>query len=296
MGCIEESSRCLQCSFTREHCICAGLETLRTAESSCTTFTPFRRVRFLPWMHYKERYRASNTGKLLCKLFAGSRIFVDGLEEDHVDFERWMEENSKSDTTLTVLLYPSVDAVDGTKLAKEGVPMLDVVGTKGGGLRTHSATPETADSSSDSEEGGGTDNSSSNAPRRALSSFENLDVVLLDGTWSQARKMRKRVEESGVVANMIPVKISPKELSRFSCRRQTQDDHISTLEAAAVLLQELGGSADAGRSVERMYAALQLLCSAMDRQSHKDTMPYVAPTKNRSARLPKNPHGVVVYG
>lgn len=264
-----QSGKCEFCSFTADNCICAKLAEM------ANHFQPSESpsVRFLCWMHYKERYRASNTGKLLLKLYPGSMILVDGVDADHKAFteiisqntaSRSMEDNIKP--VLTLLLYPSADAVDAKSL---------ILGSQ------DSAIPASL--------------------RRPLSSYSRVDVILLDGTWNQAGKMRKRVTDPSLGfgrENVLPVKISPTELSRFSCRRQSEPGHICTIEAAAVLLQEMDlVKAEKDPPAEGiLYKALALLCGAMDVQSNKLTMKYVAPTKNGKNRLPKNTYGETVFG
>merc|ERR1711933_211365 len=76
-----------------------------------------------------------------------------------------------------------------------------------------------------------------------------LSIVVLDGTWSEANRMRKRMPPQ-----LWPVKIQPAAVSNYQFRKQTQPDRICTLEAAAALLEEL----NVGRS-ERLYDALGIL-------------------------------------
>merc|ERR1712129_603753 len=83
------------------------------------------------------------------------------------------------------------------------------------------------------------------AVHKPLSYYKGIDIVILDGTWKHARKLRRNVRPESFgksdhkFDHLIPVKISPTELSRFTCRRQSQVGHISTIEAAAVLINDL---------------------------------------------------------
>ncbi|CAK0799284.1 unnamed protein product, partial [Prorocentrum cordatum] len=61
-------------------------------------------------------------------------------------------------------------------------------------------------------------------------------AVLVDGTWRQAQHMVHR----SALAAVRPVALSPRGHSQFHWRRQTQEGRISTVEAAALLLEELG--------------------------------------------------------
>lgn len=59
-------------------------------------------------------------------------------------------------------------------------------------------------------------------------------IIVLDGTWRQARRLNKKIPDD------IPrVKITPQTLSQFLCRRQTQADRVCTVEALALLMTEM---------------------------------------------------------
>ncbi len=107
---------------------------------------------------------------------------------------------------------------------------------------------------------------------KVTKNVKQLDIILLDGTWSQARKMVKRVfRDRDLHTKMIPVKISPQGLSQFCLRRQTQEDRISTVEAAGCLLEVLnvfeGPESKAEKEIcsarftrEYLNEALHVLC------------------------------------
>jgi DTW domain-containing protein YfiP len=60
-------------------------------------------------------------------------------------------------------------------------------------------------------------------------------IVVVDGTWRQARKLNKKIDPS------IPrVRITPTTLSKFLCRRQTRVDRVCTAEALSLLLEDMG--------------------------------------------------------
>ncbi|CAD7942224.1 unnamed protein product [Amoebophrya sp. A25] len=367
------------------------------------------RPRFLVWMHYKEQFRASNTGKILLQLFPGSQAFINGDPEETRRFKALLEEER---SRKAILLFPTEDACDAEDLAWSdiffGDDCSDVEDDHWG-----ETSSDTEASTEDTKIRGNGERAEKDHQK-----IEFLNIVLLDGTWNQARKMlktlfpRAKTKAKNVAANadkakmniartlthadassaddetnqpghaeekveqvveqavvegieqeqedeqqasgaidstwsaspslgdlLLPVKISPKELSRFGLRRQTQTDRICTLEAAIMLLQSVGGEQEEAEHEEKsgdgaapavkhdlhhdrnqsdpsgtgthtvtetpveqicsvLYDALALLCDAMERQSHKDTMPYVAPQKhhkNGNSRLPKNAHGRQIY-
>merc|ERR1711971_1216494 len=101
-----------------------------------------------------------------------------------------------------------------------------------------------------------------------------LLAVLVDGTWRQARRMHRSLD------TLPHVKLQPRQLSDFHWRRQTREDRISTVEAAALLLEALGESESGAPAV--LMKALLGLNSALVRQSHYDTMPAPVEQKERA--------------
>ena len=70
--------------------------------------------------------------------------------------------------------------------------------------------------------------------------------VLLDGTWSQARKM---FGKSPYLDHLPVLSLQPNQLSRYRLRRSTREDHLCTSEVAALCLA-LGGEPQAGEVLE----------------------------------------------
>ena len=79
---------------------------------------------------------------------------------------------------------------------------------------------------------------------------EHLSVrplfVLLDATWSEARKMFRK---SPYLAHLPVLSLQPEQLSRYRLRRSTRDDHFCTSEVAALCL-ELAGEVHAAQTLE----------------------------------------------
>ena len=70
--------------------------------------------------------------------------------------------------------------------------------------------------------------------------------VLLDATWSEARKMFRK----SPYLNHLPVlSLQPEQLSRYRLRRSTRDEHLCTSEVAALCLA-LGGEPQAAEVLE----------------------------------------------
>lgn len=68
--------------------------------------------------------------------------------------------------------------------------------------------------------------------------------VLLDGTWSEARKMFHK----SPYLNRLPVlSLQPEQLSNYRLRRSKRDDHLCTSEVAALCLSMAGDAAASDR-------------------------------------------------
>jgi len=75
-------------------------------------------------------------------------------------------------------------------------------------------------------------------------------LVVLDGSWQQARRMRQRLG----VLRCLPIFSLPAPHARLRMRRPTRADGMSTLEAVARALAALEGD-EAARSLEALYEA-----------------------------------------
>lgn len=70
--------------------------------------------------------------------------------------------------------------------------------------------------------------------------------VLLDATWSEARKMFRK---SPYLDRLPVLSLQPEQLSRYRLRRSTRDDHFCTAEVAALCLA-LAGEHHAAQTLE----------------------------------------------
>lgn len=241
---LQQQGKCGRCALQSAYCICERLARLAAEVASLGIG---QRVRFVVWMHVRERFRASNTGKLLEHILPNSEVLIHDVPADE---QRFQDLVSQAAPGAAFVLFPSEDAVSATEILSDA------------GLSTNVESDELGRCRGE-------------AGQVAL-------AVLVDGTWRQARRMHKQLEA-------LPRAIlSPKALSEFHWRRQTQADRISTVEAAALLLEDLGEPPQASAALRH---ALAELCGALDRQSHFDTMmsgPLPPPKPLQpSHRLPK---------
>ena len=73
--------------------------------------------------------------------------------------------------------------------------------------------------------------------------------VLLDATWSEARKMFRK---SPYLDRFPVLSLQPEQMSRYQLRRSTRTDHFCTAEVAALCL-ELGGDNRAAQTLEAYF-------------------------------------------
>lgn len=209
------------------------------------------RVQFVIWMHLRERRRASNTGKLLEQLLPGSLVLIQDVP---ADMERFHNIVGASQGRLCVL-FPSSDALSASDFLNQ----------------TSAAELDTT-----------------NAGKTSLGS-KPLVAVVLDGTWRQAIRMHKQMEELPCIT------LTPRGRSEFHWRRQSQEGRISTVEAGALLLEDL----QEPTASAVLHKALAELMDALERQCHYDTFangpPPPEPSANKKAaakrRLPKRAPG-----
>ncbi|AZF04043.1 tRNA-uridine aminocarboxypropyltransferase [Pseudomonas sp. R5-89-07] len=77
------------------------------------------------------------------------------------------------------------------------------------------------------------------APERVVSVVNTEEgkrplFILLDGTWSEARKMFRK---SPYLEHLPVLSLAPEQLSRYKLRRSKRDDHFCTAEVAALCLE-----------------------------------------------------------
>jgi len=121
-------------------------------------------------------------------------------------------------------------------------------------------------------------------------------MVLIDGTWRQARHMVRQPEFQGLTR----IALADCGRSEFHWRRQSQEGRISTVEAGAYLLEEYlalqprsaaGDPGAEGCAPIALRQALAALNTALEQQSHCDALqepiPDVKGERSEGNRLPK---------
>jgi DTW domain-containing protein YfiP len=78
-------------------------------------------------------------------------------------------------------------------------------------------------------------------------------LVVLDGTWSQAKKLLTSNPRLGALPKLS---FQPAEPGRYRIRKEPTDQHLSTIEATAAVLGALEGDVDAYRALLQPFDAM----------------------------------------
>eukprot|EP00934_Nitzschia_sp_Nitz4_P008194 Nitzschia sp. Nitz4//scaffold134_size62860//25295//26263//NITZ4_006324-RA/size62860-processed-gene-0.29-mRNA-1//1//CDS//3329535484//8184//frame0 len=238
---ILQLSRCERCWHDKEtHCICNNLYPISSS------YPVLPRVKFLLLIHHKEYYSAGNSGKLLLSILppGQTEIFIFGKNGD---MKRLQEEIAK-DPVHSMTLWPGENALSVESYLEQRNLSMDKIAM---------------DSSSDA------------LPRVGVGG-PWIRVVVLDGTYSNARTMHKSLKKQ--LGSVVPptVRLYPTEPSVFhraqksygassakGLQKQQEDGpdtlledgpvpvRTSTAEACGLLLLELGGDPGIQKEIVR---------------------------------------------
>lgn len=203
-------------------CICARLHPLNFTTD----------VHFDIFLHNKEWYNAGDDAKVLqCCAKEKTQSFVYGIKGDHVKLEQHLLAHHAN----TLLLYPSETAITSQEFVQRyfSAGSGNTTAAEDGKCSTNSTIATTSTSTS---------NTSNNR--------STLHILVLNGTWSQVKTMRRWVDKFIDTHKIyIPhVKLLPGSLQYWEQRgqqsvykrKQGNDTNVCTVEAVALLLRELG--------------------------------------------------------
>lgn len=202
-----------------QHCCCGALQV-------CTRPLP---VNILLYMHYNEFRKASNTLKILSRTLPLDccHTFLYGYSEHDQRLEQVLQASSHA-----FVLFPSEEAVGAEQVRA---------------LIAAAAEGKEEPREEEEQQEGGEEGEGQERERRKKKKREGLrngvSLVVLDGTWREARRMR----HSPVLAQVPEIQLAPSSVAHHESlfiARQKSDvvERISTLEAVALLFQELAGT------------------------------------------------------
>ena len=219
------TNRCGRCWHDKKsRCICSYIPLIHASK----VLLP---VKILVLMHYKEYFSAGNDAKLLLAMLPCTELFIFGKKGDWENFEA----EYILDSSHTVILWPSEDAMTVENF-------IDTCDWPWRDCRRH---PE--------------NNGTTTRTR------PTLRVVVLDGVYSQARTMFRTIQKRiRIPLCKNTVALHPKTLSVYHRAQKTYATssattvqkskdpnalHICTVEAVALLLQELGEGEETTRAL-----------------------------------------------
>ena len=218
----------------------------------CSRVRPLRLAHRL-WVisHAKEAMRTTSTGKLLLLSHPRASLLVSGLPQHDARIAEVAARDS------AVLMFPAEDALSPAQLlsAVGGGDGCCCCGGGGGG-------------------GGGTG-----------SADRTLDIILLDGTWGQARAMARDLPPMRKVAiDPISTRSIFGSLVRKQGEERRQAGRVSTLEAFAQLALALGAAPE---QVAALGEHLELFIRALPKKRGEE---WEQPEAELPERSRTNPH------
>jgi DTW domain-containing protein YfiP len=201
------SRRCPRCAFPPGSCLCAEIPRLAT------------RTRLLVVRHAQERARTTSTVRWAALALERCEVLDHALRGAPLDL-------SRIPSSGAVVLFPSAG----------GPPRGDARAARGAPDRPAPARPAPVRSAAARLD-----------PRSLLPDPLPHTLVVLDGSWGQARRMLQRIPP---LRTMPRLSLPVREGERL--RRPTVEGGMSTLEAIAAALELLGDTA-AARALEELH-------------------------------------------
>jgi len=244
---------CSRCWYQRAHCICSQCPSLeRTAHNDKKTtliVSPLRQEtlmstrigRIFLLVHHKEILLLVDTAKVLLAAFPYScRLVIAGIGPEYQhsmnELENVLDQSSRNDTPPVMVLFPSDDAKTITELQEaERAQALNF---------TNKASS-------------GTD-----LP---------VDLIVIDGTWEQARRMYKRYIEGSMTdteqhyRDLQHVQLSDEALSTL-----TKSSEDSSAETGAQWGRQLRRHPEMWREISTL-AATRMLLQDMSKKSYQES-------------------------
>lgn len=221
----EIGQRCWVCWLLHPQCIC-------TPPTPPTVLENFKH-RTIVWLHCKEFGRLSNTGGLITVAFPPpqSHVLVAGLQEDEKTFLAELER----DPEATFVLFPSDDALTAEEfmasVRDDAVPHAASPAEGAGGAAARDIDG-TAQLDQAQRPSGVAEEARADGSKRVYT------IILVDGTWQQARRLALKIPP-----HIKRVKLMPREsidpVYKSPMRSQATPDRVCSLSAYVLLLKEL---------------------------------------------------------
>lgn len=215
-----KSERCPHCRVPATHCLCAWRVQVPTPTRAGVCLL----------MADIEPLKPTNTGWLIADVvpdtfaFGWARTEVDPALPALLNDPQWQPYVVfPGEYAAPVRVVTQVgQSIEAQRFSRQAAPSVDAAPLGGGDPRSGGAWGQNA--------------------RRPL-------FVLLDATWSEARKMFRK---SPYLDHLPVLSLQSEQISRYRLRRSKRDDHFCTAEVAALCL-ELAGEAQAAAVLDAYF-------------------------------------------
>ncbi|OII77831.1 hypothetical protein cand_013470 [Cryptosporidium andersoni] len=225
-------AKCEKCFLIKKsYCICSELDCVRY---NLLNLEIYPIIEILMVMDHREIFKSSNTGKIINLIIPNCQTFIYGLKEDMLRLFDIIEKN-KNDM---LLLFPE-------RNSKTFLEVMDEIFYNRMNFNKFEGELEYKSISS-------------------LLKYSRIFIIILDGTWSQAKNMNKNIPR------YIPrVRITSKDISDFGpLRKQTKIGNISTIETVSLFLNDMKSFLlkfeDKSGNIENIDTISKLLLKCLD--------------------------------
>jgi DTW domain-containing protein YfiP len=215
---------CPTCWVSINKCMCTMFKPVSagsmTQPSPLVNNKPLR-TKILVNMHTKEFFRSSNTAKVMATCIQDTEFFLSGLTMHEEELEREYWQKALTGEKQVAVLFPSENSLTFSEYFEQQNQKL----------------------------------TEQNGVNKQVSEFT---LIVLDGTWSNARNLNRRVPD-----HVPRIRISPPNdyVGIFSSlRQQTSQQRISTLEATMMALRDIYcNNSEMNRNIDIIIENLKIM-------------------------------------
>jgi len=253
---IAKGIKCMTCWKEQKCCVCEAVRRLFDDERRGKWRAGALRMRIFVYLSKEEWLCGGNSGRLLGLLFPRETTFyVHGMRSES---ERLRADMFASKAGRLCVLFPGADALtvpewlarqDSADAAEDRVSVDDAA------ARDPAAAAATGGAPASDEPAG--------AIKKAGDDPGILGVLLVDGTWDQARRMAKYLRKA-LLPSLPHTTLTLTGLQRLSVfrRKQSQEGRVCTSEALALFLSEvLAAKAEACTLSDEVASAAAEACT-----------------------------------
>mmetsp|Transcript_36368 Transcript_36368/g.61487 ORF Transcript_36368/g.61487 Transcript_36368/m.61487 type:complete len:337 (+) Transcript_36368:44-1054(+) len=244
------SNKCPKCWLLKEYCLCTYFAGVKAK----VVQSHLQRYRVILFIHYREvaRRLASNTARLIPLTFANVETYIYGLINSEYQLQERFQRIRMTNKGNCCVLFPDSKVARTSeqfllsqrqqrrgliespgRRINSSMLNIDVVGS-----REESELGEAETNYTQDEQTRFTSNTAAAVSTAATTSRTATTIVVVDGTWKDARKMNLEIP------NWIPrIKLSSSSRAKFiNMRKHHVEGQVSTMSAFLHLLTEFGES------------------------------------------------------